>query len=126
MGPSSLLRIPPEPRSIRSSPRFSQTISESSPPSSVSQLTYTRNQKNNGDLLSLAYVRMPNISIYEQDKDGNDLPEFYHMQPTLSSALRDQMISNNKNIPNPVALAYQAKNNETSYNIDPEFKLKPK
>ncbi|MBO5083290.1 MAG: SusC/RagA family TonB-linked outer membrane protein [Bacteroidaceae bacterium] len=87
-------------------------------------LTYTRNQKNNGDLLSLAYVRMPNISIYEQDKDGNDLPEFYHMQPTLSSALRDQMISNNKNIPNPVALAYQAKNNETSYNIDPEFKLK--
>ena len=87
-------------------------------------LTYTRNQKNNGDLLSLAYVRMPNISIYEQDKDGNDLPEFYHMQPTLSSALRDQMISDNKNIPNPVALAYQAKNNETSYNIDPEFKLK--
>ncbi|MBO4819895.1 MAG: SusC/RagA family TonB-linked outer membrane protein [Prevotella sp.] len=82
-------------------------------------LTYTKNEKNNGDLLSIAYTRMPNLSIYEQDKYGNDLDEYYSMLPTVSNALRDQL--SNKN---PVALAYQAKNHDTSYNIEPEFKLK--
>ena len=81
-------------------------------------LTYTKNQKNNGDLLSIAYVRMPNLSIYEEDKDGNDLDEYYSMLPTVSSQLSDQL--NNKN---PVALAHLASNNTTSYNITPEFKL---
>ena len=82
-------------------------------------LTYTRNKKNNGDLLSIAYVRMPNVSIYEQDKDGNNLSDYYNMLPTITPELRDQL--NNKN---PVALAHQAKNHETSYNIEPEFKLR--
>ena len=82
-------------------------------------LTYTKNQKNNGDLLSIAYVRMPNLSVYEQDRDGNDLKDYYSMLPSVSSQLNDQL--SNKN---PVALAYLAKNNETSYNIEPEFKLR--
>ena len=82
-------------------------------------LTYTKNEKNNGDLLSIAYTRMPNLSIYEQDKFGNDLDEYYSMLPTVSNTLRDQL--SNKN---PVALAYLAKNHDTSYNIEPEFKLK--
>ena len=82
-------------------------------------LTYTKNKKNNGDLLGIAYVRMPNLSIYEQDKDGNDLDDYYSMLPTVSSQLRDQL-----NHRNPVALAHLAKNNETSYNITPEFKLR--
>ena len=81
-------------------------------------LTYTKNKKNNGDLLSIAYVRMPNLSIYEQDKEGNDLDDYYSMLPTVSSALNDQL-----NHKNPVALAHLAKNKETSYNITPEFKL---
>ncbi len=81
-------------------------------------LTYTKNKKNNGDLLSIAYVRMPNLSIYEQDKEGNDLDDYYSMLPTVSSALNDQL-----NHKNPVALAQLAKNKETSYNITPEFKL---
>lgn len=88
-------------------------------------LTYTNNQKNNGNLLELAYNRMPNLSIYEQDRYGNDLDQFYHMLPSVSSELRDQMQDYNKNnIPNPIALAYEAKNHETSYNIEPEFKLR--
>jgi len=82
-------------------------------------LTYTKNKKNNGDLLAIAYVRMPNLSIYEQDKQGNDLDEYYSMLPTVSNQLRDQL-----NHKNPVALANLAKNNETSYNITPEFKLR--
>ena len=82
-------------------------------------LTYTKNRKNNGDLLSIAYVRMPNLSIYEQDKNGIDQDDYYSMLPTVSSALRDQL-----NHKNPVALAYQAKSYDTSYNITPEFKLR--
>jgi TonB-linked SusC/RagA family outer membrane protein len=82
-------------------------------------LTYTKNKKNNGDLLSIAYVRMPNLSIYEQDRNGVDQDEYYSMLPTVSSQLRDQL-----NYKNPIALAYEAKNNETSYNITPEFKLR--
>ena len=82
-------------------------------------LTYTKNRKNNGDLLSIAYTRMPNLSIYEQDRFGNDLDEYYSMLPTVSSQLRDQL-----NKANPVALAHEAKSHETSYNIEPEFKLR--
>ncbi|MBR1448582.1 MAG: SusC/RagA family TonB-linked outer membrane protein [Prevotella sp.] len=82
-------------------------------------LTYTKNKKNNGDLLGLAYVRMPNLSIYEEDRDGNDLDEYYTIQKSVSRELND-MLGNR----NPVALAKLAKNNETSYNIEPEFKLR--
>ena len=82
-------------------------------------LTYTKNHKNNGNLLSIAYVRMPNLSIFEQDKMGIDQDDYYSMLPTVSSSLRDQL-----NHKNPVALAKLAKSNETSYNITPEFKLR--
>ncbi|MBR1547903.1 MAG: SusC/RagA family TonB-linked outer membrane protein [Prevotella sp.] len=82
-------------------------------------LTYTKNKMNNGDLLSIAYVRMPNLSVYEQDRYGNNLDEYYNMLPTVHTALRDQL-----NYKNPVALAKEAMNNETSYNITPEFKLR--
>ena len=90
-------------------------------------LTYTKNKKNleydvNGahySLLSIAYSRMPNLSVYEQDKQGNDLDEYYNMLPTVNASLRDQL-----NYKNPVALAKEAMNNETSYNITPEFKLR--
>ncbi|MDE6690194.1 MAG: TonB-dependent receptor plug domain-containing protein, partial [Prevotella sp.] len=74
-------------------------------------LTYTKNHKNNGDLLGIAYVRMPNLSIYEQDRYGNNLSDYYSMLPTASEALKDQ-----REMKNPVALAHLAKNNETSYN----------
>ena len=81
-------------------------------------MTYTKNKKNYSDLLGIAYVRMPNLSIYEEDEYGNDTDVYYSMLPTVSSALRDQL-----NYKNPVALAYMATNNTVSYNITPEFKL---
>ena len=82
-------------------------------------LTYTKNQKNAGDLLGIAYQKMPNLSIYEQDANGNDLPDYYHMLNTCSEELkRDQYT-----YVNPVALAKQAKNDESTYQIQPEFQL---
>ena len=82
-------------------------------------LTYTDNKKNYADLLSVAYRRMPNLAIYEEDKDGNSLGTYYNMLPTVSSVFRDNQLKDY----NPVALANLAKNEETSYNIEPEFKL---
>ncbi len=83
-------------------------------------LTYTKNQKNNGDLLAIAYKRMPNLSVYEEDRNGNDLDEYYHMLPTVTQQLREDQLD----LKNPVALANLAKNNTVSYNIEPEFKLR--
>ena len=83
-------------------------------------LTYTNNQRNSGDLLSIAYNRMPNLSIYEQDKYGNDLNQFYHILPSVSQEFRNDQLKQH----NPVALAHLAKNHNTSYDIKPEFVLR--
>jgi len=82
-------------------------------------LTYTDNQKNYADLLSVAYRRMPNLSIYEEDKQGNQLDSYYNMQPTVNQVFRENQLKDY----NPIALANLATNEETSYNIEPEFKL---
>ena len=82
-------------------------------------LTYTDNKKNYSDLLSVAYRRMPNLAIYEEDQNGNSLGIYYNMKPTVNSVFRDNQLKDY----NPVALANLAKNEETSYNIEPEFKL---
>lgn len=82
-------------------------------------MTYTNNKKNYSDLLSTAYIRMPNLSIYEQDAYGNDTKDYYNMLSTSSSELSDQRSS-----VNPVALANLAKNGESSFNIQPEFQLR--
>ena len=82
-------------------------------------MTYTNNQKNYKDLLGEAYQKMPNISIYEQDAQGNDLSDYYHMLNSCSEELkRDQF-----KYVNSVALAKEAKNDETTYQIQPEFQL---
>ena len=85
-------------------------------------LTYTdnKNSPHTGGLLGIAYNRMPNLSIYEQDKQGNDLGMFYHILPSVSQEFRDNQMTQN----NPVALAYLAKSKNTSYDIKPEFVLR--
>ena len=82
-------------------------------------LTYTDNKRNAGSLLSIAYRRMPNLAIYAQDNNGNSLGTYYNMLPTVNQVFRDNQLKDK----NPVALAYLAKDEETSYNIEPEFKL---
>lgn len=86
-------------------------------------LTYTDNHKNyryqGQDLLAIAYQKMPNLSIYEQDANGNDLPDYYHMLNTCSPELKGDQY----NYVNPVALAKQAKDVESTYQIQPEFQI---
>ena len=85
-------------------------------------LTYTNNQRNSDGLLSIAYNRMPNLSIYEQDRQGRNLDQFYHMLPSVSQEFRGQ--GNQLQQRNPVASAHLAKNHQTSYDIKPEFVLR--
>ncbi len=81
-------------------------------------LTHTNNQKNYSGLLGLAYTKMPNLAIYEEDAFGHSTGQYYHMLASSSQELLDQ-----RGMENPLALAYLATNNERSNNIQPEFQL---
>lgn len=90
-------------------------------------ITQTNNHKNlaydvgdsynTENLLSMAYRKMPNVSIYEQDQFGNNTSNFYNIpqSSTLDASQRDLL--------NPVALAYLGKNNEKNLRIIPTFRL---
>ncbi len=68
-------------------------------------------------ILSIAYKKMPNLSVYAQDADGNNTDKFYNI--LASSSLNwDQ-----RYLVNPVSLALQAKNNVKNYRILPTFRL---
>ncbi len=81
--------------------------------------TYTNNHKNSGDLLSIAYKKMPNLAIYEEIEDGVSTGQYYHMKSRASQAFNDDQ----KKYSNPLALAKEAKNNEKNFRIQPEFNL---
>ena len=86
-------------------------------------MTYQDNQKNYSDLLGIAYKKMPNMSIYEQDAYGNNTGYYYHMLPTCSSTFRPSSNDDQYSLANPVALAYEATSDESKYTIQPEFQL---
>ena len=92
-------------------------------------LTYTKNQKNyrydGKDLLAIALVKMPNLSIYEEE-NGRDTGRFYTMNPYITKstggyAASAELLKDQYNLPNPVAIAYQAMNNEKTIKLSPEF-----
>ena len=83
-------------------------------------LTYTKNQKNYDDLLALAYKKMPNMSIYEQDAvTGVNTNRYYTMLQSASSVFNNDQ----KKYVNPVASANLAKFDDRTYDITPEFEL---
>jgi TonB-linked SusC/RagA family outer membrane protein len=91
-------------------------------------LTYTDNKKNyrpdDQDLLTIAYKKMPNMSIYEQYPVGNALQgqntgHYYTMLQSANSVFD----GNQKSYPNPVAVARLAKYDDRTYDITPELEL---
>ncbi len=87
-------------------------------------MTYTDNHKNNTsglgrDIFGAALLKMPNLSVYEQDAQGNDLSDYYHMLSTCSPEFRNDQYG----YTNPVAVAKEATNVESTYQIQPEFQL---
>ncbi len=102
-------------------------------------LSYTDNKQNNtsygGDLLSIAYKKMPNLSIYEEDANGNDTDRYYTMNPYVDSPVRagsgqdfnsnqQALLGDQYGIPNPVAVAYLANQNAKNVQLTPELMLK--
>ena len=89
-------------------------------------LTYTKNDKNYDNLLSLAYKKMPNMSIYEQDPiTGVDTDRYYTMLQSASKEFNGSGNNpNQKDYVNPVASAHLAINNQKTYDIMPELQIK--
>ena len=80
-------------------------------------LTYTDNQQNSDGLLSIAYRKMPNLAIYEEDQYGNSLGRYF-TQPWAEDELKDQ-----RGLVNPLASADYAKNRYKTYAIDPKLEI---
>ncbi len=89
-------------------------------------MTYTKNHKNyeqyysstgsNIGLLENAYRKMPNLTVYRQDNDGNNTSDFYNV---LQSS---QLGSSQKDLYNPVAVANLAKNLQSNMRIIPTLR----
>lgn len=93
--------------------------------------TYTDNNMNYGmefgdangysqhplSILAIAYKKMPNVSIYAQDANGNNTNDLYKIP--LNSTLN----SDQRYLVNPVALATLATNNLKTYRLLPTFRL---
>lgn len=81
--------------------------------------SYTNNKKNQGGLLSIAQNIMPNMSLWYQDRYGNNTEDYYKMLLSASSTFD----GNQKSYKNPVALGKLARNNQESYSISPMITL---
>lgn len=81
--------------------------------------TPNRGDSPNEDLsiLGIAYIKMPNISVFKQDAQGNDTRNYF-VTPESSGLNWDQ-----KYLVNPVALALKARNNVRNYRTLPTFRL---
>ena len=87
-------------------------------------MTYTKNHRNSDNLLWLAMLKMPNMSIYEQDPDtGEDTDAYYNMLQSASNVFNPSSgkTDNQKAYRNPVASAHLAKNTSATYDMNPEL-----
>ena len=83
-------------------------------------LTYTKNKMNYDGLLGIAQKKMPNMSIYEYDPEG-DVVGYYTMPRSgqyIGSAVFEK---DQRTYVNPVASAHLAKNDRRTYDMSPEL-----
>lgn len=81
------------------------------------QFFYTDNDRNYDNILGIAYRKMPNVSVYQQDLNGNNTGVYYNISRTSS------LHGSQRDLRNPVALANLATNNLKNYRIRPIFRL---
>lgn len=111
--------------------------------SSKFALTYTKNNRNYGnDILARAYKAMPNMAVnrWEYDQQSGqyyDTGEYYLMPPAAGEGYRGRLLPNNANLTsyylrgmvdngNPVAIAMNAWDRESTYTINPQFSIEYK
>ena len=81
-------------------------------------MTYTKNDRNTDGLLDIAMKKMPNMTIYEQDPvTGKNTSSYYTMLQSGSSVFNNDQ----KTYVNPVASAHLAKNQQSTYDMQPEL-----
>ena len=92
--------------------------------------TYTNNDRNNtGSALGDAYIKMPNLSIYQEDEFGNDIPgQYYTMNQYITKATGGYdaarvYLSDQYGLKNPIAVAYNSRQKERNVQLSPEFIL---
>jgi TonB-linked SusC/RagA family outer membrane protein len=87
--------------------------------------SHTSNDRNYADnLREVAYKKMPNMSIYEYDEFGNKTPNFFSPASNIQGQYSG-IDTKNKIIGtvNPVAMATDARYNNTTDRITPHFNL---
>ncbi|MCF0192301.1 MAG: SusC/RagA family TonB-linked outer membrane protein [Prevotella sp.] len=85
-------------------------------------LIRTQNYMNSDDLLYIAQNKMPNMSLYEEDIYGNDIPgKYYNMIQSGPYMGSEVFKDDQRKYVNPVASAYLAKNVSTKFDINPEL-----
>lgn len=91
-------------------------------------LTYTKNDRNNtADALGIAYKKMPNLSIYREDENGNDIiGDYYTMNQNITKetgvyAASKVYLNDQYGMKNPVAVAHNSRQQERNINLAPEF-----
>lgn len=99
-------------------------------------LTYTKNNRNYENLLSIAYTKMPNLSPYRYERDaaGNEyntgeyyiIPEYAFTNHGQLTTDQSNNFSDQRNCHNLLAVAKYAKNQQTTYDISPELELQYK
>ena len=68
-------------------------------------------------MLDIAYKKMPNMAVYEENADGSSTGRYYNMDAE-SGFNKEQ-----RELKNPVALGKLAKNNLKGYRIMPKLSL---
>ncbi len=88
------------------------------------QFTYSVNDKNYQSLLDIAYKKMPNMSIYEYDAEGNNTGRYFNITPGQGIGdTSGKFDSRQRNLMNPVALGNLAKNEVKGYRVVPKIQL---
>ena len=83
-------------------------------------LTYTKNKMNYDGLLGIAQKKMPNMSIYEYDPEGNEVG--YYTMPRSGQYIGSAVFEKDqRTYVNPVASAHLAKNDRRTYDMSPEL-----
>lgn len=99
-------------------------VSERIRVSAEMQLTYSDNDKNYSSLLDIAYKKMPNMSVYEYDSNGNNTGRYFNITPGEGIGnTGGKFDSNQRSLYNPVALGNLATNNTKGYRILPKVQL---
>ena len=82
---------------------------------------------NTSNLQSIAYKKMPNVSVYQQDAYGNSIGQFYTIPDTRQQSIYGNiplLDGQQRRLSNPVAYAYLGLNNNKSLRITPKLSIR--